>query len=107
DKLENGVVEHALVGSERLDVPAHELTEDALDETLDPAARFPLRSDGPKALGERPRRCELGGRRCPCARATAKLLAEPFEEGCDIDLLRRGNACRRRVFRLAPGHSAD
>ena len=34
-------------------------------------------------------------------------FTELLEEVCYVEIVRRGNACRRRVFRLGPGHSAD
>ena len=107
DEPEHGAVVDALIGRERLDVPTHELAQDALDQALRPAARLSLGRDGPEALGERARRRELGLDAPAAARAAAQLLAEALEEVCDVEIVRRGNACRRRAFRFRPGHSGD
>ena len=107
DELQHRVVEDPLIGRERLDVPAHELAQKPLDRALRPAAGRPLRRDRPEALGEGPCRGEFRPPRVPLDSTTSKLLAEPLEQGGDVDLLRRGNTCRRRVFRLRPGHSED
>ena len=107
EQLEHGVVEDALVCRQRLDVPAHELSQDPFDDPLRPAARLALGGDRPETLRERPRGREFGPPRIPVNGTTSKLLAESFVQGGDVDLLRRGNTCRRRVFRLRPGHSED
>src|SRR5581483_2633670 len=59
------VVDDALLGERRLDVPAHELPQDALHLERDPSLRPrpPLerlvRAHRPEALREAPRRCEV------------------------------------------------
>ena len=87
DELEDRVVEHALVGGQRLHVPAHELSQHTLGESLEPTTRFPLGADRPEALGESTIRRKLGSRRGPGPRSTPELLAEAIEQGGDIDLL--------------------
>src|SRR5919198_502532 len=58
DELERRVVEGALVGRERLDVPAHQLPQDLLDRHEDrspqawPPLERPLRRHRPEALGD-------------------------------------------------------
>ena len=87
DQLQRRVVEAPLLLGERLDVPAHRLAEHFLQE-LDgraPVGRA-FRGDGPELLGRGPRagtRAELGAVRPP-----AELVAESFEQGLDVDLLR-------------------
>ena len=98
DELEHGVVEHALVGRERLDVPAHQLPQEPLREALRPAAGLALRRDRPEAFGQGATGGELGATRVSVCGATAKLVTKSLEESSDVDLLRGGNACRRRVF---------
>jgi len=107
DELQDGVVEDALVGGKGLDVPAHELAEEALDGSLGAPAGWALRRDRPESLRKRPGRLEFGASRVLVDGTTSKLLTESVEQGGDVDLLRRGNTCRRRVFRLRPGHSTD
>src|SRR5439155_149818 len=107
DELQQGGVEDTLVGGKRLDVPAHEFAEEALDDSLGAAAGRMLGRNRPETLRERPCRGVFGPPRVLMDGTTSKLLAEPIEQGGNIDLLRRGNTCRRRVFRLRPGHSDD
>ena len=87
DQLEGGVVEAPLLLRERLDVPAHRLAEHALQELDGRAAvRRALGGHGPELLGGGPRagaRAQLGAVRPP-----AELVAESFEQGLDVDLLR-------------------
>ena len=59
DELQDGVVEDPLVSGKRLDVPAHELAEEALDDTFGAAAGGTFGRDRPESLRERPGRGEL------------------------------------------------
>src|SRR5262249_1734501 len=107
DELEQRAVVDTLVGRERLDVPAHELAQDPLDQPLGASARLGLGGDRPEAPRERPRRRELCTRAPAGSRTATQLLAETLEEVCYVEIVRRGSACRRRVFRFRPGHSGD
>ena len=105
-ELQERVVVDPLVGRQGLHVPAHELTQGTLDEALEAATSFAFGCDRPEALCEGARGREVGTAGIPVDGAPAKLLTEALEEVCDVDL-RRGNACRRRIFCFRAGHSKN
>jgi len=117
DELERRVVERALLECEGMDVPAHALAEDTLDEVLDRARDARLADDervGPDrpvplrdAAQARPddaavvRLCEVESPRVP------DLLLQPVEECSDINRLGlsvRRNRCIFSTFRIDHGH---
>ena len=102
-ELQRRVVEAALLGGERLDVPAHQRLQQPLDGIGDRALQAgapldrALGRDGPVALGRGtgPRAHRRTARAAPL-----DLDLEPLEELGGVD----GNPCSFRVLRVLLGH---
>ena len=99
DQLQHDVVEHALLGRERLDVPAEERPKQLLDRVRDPALEprppfeRPVGRHGPEPLGAVSRGQQLPPALPGAVRPARELLAKPCDERLDIDLRGRRNPC--------------
>ena len=86
DQLQRRVVEAPLLLGERLDVPAHRLAQRLLEQAGGRApVRWALGGHGPELLGGGAGAGAQGQR--GAVRTPAELVAEPFEQGLDVDLL--------------------
>jgi len=109
DEAEGGGVEGALVVRERLDVPAHQLSQDGLDRTPESPSHAGSKSQGavgrdrPEALRLRPSGpavALVSGRSSRVGAAAPDLLLELPEEFLDID----GNRCRFAILGVVERH---
>ena len=110
-ELEQRVVVAALLGCERLDVPAHKRPQSFLDAVGDEAPHpllppdRPLGRHGPHALGlVSPGQARAAVSLHRRGAAPAHLLLQPGEEPVHVDLFRRQNPCRSRGFVGLAGH---
>ena len=111
DHLQHDVVEHPLLGRERLDVPAQERPQDPLQRVGDPALRAgpplerPVGGDGPEPLG-----AVAGGEQLPAPLASPRsappaISSRSRSTSAFTSTSGRGrNRCRGRRRRLGPGH---
>jgi hypothetical protein len=113
DQLEHGVVEGALLGRERLDVPAQERTEQTLDAVGDesseaaPARYRSLCRHAPGSLRLAPPDDTGGARRIAVRAACAAppdLVGETGEKLVDVHILLWRNSARSRTFMRLAAH---
>jgi len=109
-QLQHGVVEDALLSGERLDVPAHQGAQQALDrrgrepaQSGSPVER-PLGGHRPDALGPMACRKQPPATSLATVRTAGELLAKTVDERGHVNLAAGGNRCSGRGFRLGPGH---